>query len=239
MRPLRIPICPAPGDCPGFYLPANVPPGHPQANRLVPCACTLSRQARAVQAELSPLLRAMTFEAFHVEDNNCTAIERAQQFASDPWGQGWYWLVLIGSNGRGKTHLAAAVINSLLARGEPARFENVAGLLDHLRAGYAAHADEDFERRLAKIKNAPVLVLDDLGAEAGQNAPFEVSWAQDKVYQLLDHRLVEQLPTIVTTNLPLNKLPQRIASRLQDRHAARVIAITTDDKRTLRSERTV
>jgi DNA replication protein DnaC len=60
----------------------------------------------------------------------------------------------------------------------------------------------DFERRLAKIKNAPILALDDLGAEAGQNVPFEVSWAQDKAYQLLDHRLVEQLPTIVTTNLP-------------------------------------
>ena len=78
-------------------------------------------------------------------------------------------------------------------------------------------------------------MLDDLGAEAGQSAPFEVSWAQDKVYQILDHRLMEQLPTIVTTNLPLNKLPQRIASRLQDRRAARVIAITTGDKRTLRA----
>jgi len=31
------------------------------------------------------------------------------------------------------------------------------------------------------VKDAPVLVLDDLGAEAGQNAPFEVNWAQDKV----------------------------------------------------------
>ena len=238
MRPLRIPICPAPGDCPGFYLPAmpDVPPDHPLANRLIPCACTLARQAGAIRAGLAPLLRAMTFEAFQTEEGNRAALERAQQFASDPWGQGWYWLVLIGSNGRGKTHLAAAVVNALLARGEPARFENVAELLDYLRAGYSAQGDEDFDRRLARLKDAPVLVLDDLGAEAGHTAPFEVSWAQDKIYQILDHRLVEQQPTIVTTNLPLNRLPQRIASRLQDRRAARVIAITTGDRRVLRAE---
>jgi len=235
MRPLRIPVCSSPGDCPGFYLPADLPPDHPQANRLVPCACTRSRQARVILADLAPSLRAMTFETFRTEEGNRAALERAEQFASDPWGQAWYWLVLIGSNGRGKTHLAAAVVNALLERGEPSYFENVPELLDYLRAGYSVQAGEDFERRLTRVKEAPVLVLDDLGAEAGQSAPFEVSWAQDKVYQILDHRLMEQLPTIVTTNLPLNKLPQRIASRLQDRRAARVIAITTGDKRTLRA----
>jgi len=213
-----------------------VPRDHPLANQFVPCACTLARQADAIRAGLAPLLRAMTFETFQTEDGNRAAFERARQFASDPWGQGWYWLVLIGSNGRGKTHLAAAAVNALLARGEPARFENVAELLDYLRAGYGAQGDEDFERRLAGIKDASILVLDDLGAEAGRAAPFEVSWAHDKVYQILDHRLIGKQPTIVTTNLPLNRLPQRIASRLQDRRAARVIAITTGDRRVLRAE---
>jgi DNA replication protein DnaC len=238
MRPLRIPVCPSPGNCPGFYLPANLPSDHPQARQLIPCACTLASQAKTIKAELAPSLRAMTFETFRPEEalgttGNRTAFERAQQFAADPWGQGWYWLVLIGANGRGKTHLAAAVVNALLARGEPSYFENVSELLDYLRAGYSVQSGEDFERRMTRVKDAPVLALDDLGAEAGQNAAFEVSWAQDKVYQILDHRLVEQLPAIVTTNLPLDKLPQRIASRLQDRRAARVIAITTGDKRTL------
>lgn len=233
MRPLRIPVCPSPGNCPGFYLPANLPSDHPQARQLVPCACTLASQAKTIQAELAPSLRGMTFEAFRLEEGNRTAFERARQFATDPWGQGWYWLVLIGSNGRGKTHLAAAAANALLAWGEPSYFENVPELLDYLRAGYSVQSGEGFERRLARVKDAPVLVLDDLGAEARHNAAFEVSWAQDKVYQILDHRLVEQLPTIVTTNLPLDKLPQRIASRLQDRRAVRVIAITTGNKRTL------
>jgi DNA replication protein DnaC len=236
MRPLRIPVCPSPGNCPGFYLPANLPLDHPQVRQLVPCACMLARQARAIQADLAPSRRAMTFDTFRPEEGNRTAFERARQFAADPWGQDWYWLVLIGSNGRGKTHLAAAAINALLARGEPSYFENVPELLDYLRAGYSVQSGEDFERRLAHVKDAPVLVLDDLGAEAGQNAAFEVSWAQDKLYQILDHRLVGQLPTIVTTNLPLDKLPQRVASRLQDRRAARVIAITTRDWRTLRTQ---
>ena len=112
MRPLRIPVCPSPGNCPGFYLPANLPSDHPQANRLVTCACVLSSQAEIIQAELAPSLRAMTFETFRLEEGNRTAFERARQLAADPWGQGWYWLVLIGSNGRGKTHLAAAAVNA-------------------------------------------------------------------------------------------------------------------------------
>jgi DNA replication protein DnaC len=164
MRPLRIPVCPSPGNCPGFYLPANLPSDHPQANRLVPCACMLSRQAKTIQTELAPSLRAMTFETFRPEEalnttGNRTALERARQFAADPWGQGWYWLVLIGSNGRGKTHLAAAAVNALLARGEPSYFENVPELLDYLRAGYSSQSGEDFERRMARVKDAPVLVL--------------------------------------------------------------------------------
>jgi len=43
-------------------------------------------------------------------------------------------------NSRDKTHLAAAIVNALLARSEPTYFENVPELLDYLRAGYNVQA---------------------------------------------------------------------------------------------------
>lgn len=233
MRPVRIPVCPSPGNCPGFYLPAGLSPDHSLATQWIPCACTLAAQAAQLKEALPQKYGAMTFDVFQVEDGNREAYELARQFAADPWGQEWYWLVLIGANGRGKTHLAAAITNALLDRGEPVYFEVVPELLDDLRQGYSRQAGDDFDTRLARVKDAPVLVLDDLGAHSQGRAgtPFEVTWAEDKLYQIFDHRLVSELPTVVTTNVPFTQMPQRLASRLQDQHAARIKAIQTNDQR--------
>jgi DNA replication protein DnaC len=231
MRPLRIPVCPLPGNCPGYYLPSNLPPDHPQANRLIPCACTLARLAAVIQTELPPAIRRMTFGVFRETDENRKALTVARQFADAIWEQTKYFLTLIGPNRKGKTHLAAAIVNSLLVRSELAQFESVPALLDYLRAGYGSQANEDFDQRLEKVKDAPVLVLDDLGAESGHGEQYEVTWAQDKLYQIVDHRLIKELPTIFTTNLLPDMLPKRIASRLWDRQCGIVVAITAGDER--------
>ncbi|MBN1891129.1 MAG: ATP-binding protein [Thermoflexales bacterium] len=223
-KPVRIPACPATGQCDGFYIVSNLPPHHSQANRLIPCACTRARQAATIRAALPPALWRMTFETFQVGDDNRDAFNHARKFAGDPWGQDWFFLTLVGPNRRGKTHLAAAIVNALLARGEPAYFESVPALLDELRNGYRRG---DFHQRLESVKNAPVLVMDDLGAEnhGGSGQPFEVTWAHDKLYQIVDHRVMQQLPTVFTTNLVPDMMPKRTASRLWDRHHARVATI--------------
>ena len=153
MRPVRITTCPSPETCDGYYLVADLPPDHPQAGKLLPCACTRARQSAAIRAGLPPKIQAMTFETFRVEKNNRDAFDLARQLANDPWGQNWYWLVLLGPpNQCGKTHLAAAVLNALLARGEPASFESVPELLDDLRDEYS---DSGFSRRFERVKAAP------------------------------------------------------------------------------------
>ena len=69
-----------------------------------------------------------------------------------------------------------------------------------------------------------------MGTEAQFSVPYEVTWAQDKLYQIFDHRLVWEMPTIITTNVPLDYLPARIASRLQNRQSARVAVIQGDSR---------
>ena len=63
MRPPRILDCPGP-DCPGAYRASNLPPDHPWADRLVPCACTLRRQADQLKRQLPAEIRRMRFESF-------------------------------------------------------------------------------------------------------------------------------------------------------------------------------
>jgi DNA replication protein DnaC len=230
MRPLRIQVCPQPDRCAGFYVPSNAPLDHPQAGQLLPCACTRHKQADQIKRDLPSKLQTMTFEAFEVRPSNQAAYDSAQQFAADPWSEK-YFLTLIGPNQRGKTHLALAIVNALLARGEPAHFENVPVLLDELRGSYE---DDRFWQCFDRAKYAPVLVLDDLGAESvgaahdAAGAAVSPTWAQDKLYQIVDQRVQHELPTIFTTNLTRRLIAPRIASRLWNERYAIVRAIADE-----------
>ncbi len=222
-KPLRIKVCPQPGSCPGLYIPTNVPPEHPQFGQPLPCACTRNQQAAVIKRSLPGRLHTMTFKTFVLNNGNREAVTVAHRFAAEPWTDKFF-LTLVGPNQLGKTHLATAIINALLERGEPAYFENVAGLLDQLRGGYD---DGRFWQTFDRAKAAPILVLDDLGAEYGGRSddPNGVTWAEDKLYQIVDQRVLHELPTIITTNLTRKMLSPRIAARLWNGRYAIVVAI--------------
>jgi DNA replication protein DnaC len=140
--------------------------------------------------------------------------------------------VLTGGNGSGKTHLASAAAAYRLERGERVCFANVPDLLDGLRATFAPDAPGRFDRVFQPLLDAPLLVLDDLGAQ--QTSP----WAQEKLYQLINHRHLAQAHTIVTTNQKVERtkegqkgLEDRVLSRLSDISLSTVYEITAPDYR--------
>ena len=140
------------------------------------------------------------------------AYEAALAFAKDPQG----WLVLTGPSGSGKTLLAAAIANRALALGQPAFFMNVPDLLDHLRATYAPTSEVAYDELLDQVRNASLLVLDDLGAHSG------TPWAQEKLYQVFNHRFNAGLPTVVVLSVPLERLDDRLRTRFTDEDLSRV-----------------
>lgn len=207
------PICGGTG-----WLTENVPVGHPNFGKAFRCSCQVPelevRQLERLR-HLSNMqyLERMTFETFRPEGHGLNpeqrkslrlAFERAVAFARKPQG----WLLLRGGYGCGKTHLAAAIANECIARGQPVLLVNLPDLLDHLRATYGPDSEVSFDERFDQVRNAPVLILDDLGT---QNA---TSWAQEKLYQILNHRYNAQLPTVVTTNQDLEDIDPRLRSRL-------------------------
>jgi DNA replication protein DnaC len=133
-------------------------------------------------------------------------VEDAEAFARDPCG----WLVIAGSSGCGKTHIAAAVANRCLERGIPALFVVVPDLLDHLRAAYRPDAEVSYDQLFEQVRNAPVLILDDLGTQSA------TSWAQEKLFQVINHRYNSRLPTVITTSEKLHKFDDRLRTRLGD-----------------------
>lgn len=178
----------------------------------------------AVELSSLHLYRDATFATWDVRaaqlpraqsENLVRAQELALTFARDPRG----WLVLLGENGSGKTHLAAAIANEVASQGGAALFIVVPDLLDHLRNTFSPSSRTGYDKRFEEVRSAPLLVLDDLGTESA------TPWAQEKLYQLLNHRYAARLPTVITTAGRLDALNPRLRTRMFDRRLCTLFEI--------------
>ena len=194
--------------------------GHPDFGKAFPCRCTAAesdeeRAARLRRYSNLGSLSRLTFDNLSPQGRSPDhghqlqfeqALDAARRFSREPAG----WLLLTGPSGSGKTHLAAAIAGRRLDAGQGALFMVVPDLLDHLRAAYQPDSELGYDDLFELLKGAPVLVLDDLGVQSA------TPWAQEKVFQLINHRYNAQLPTVVTTNLDPGSFEPRLASRLSD-----------------------
>ncbi len=142
------------------------------------------------------------------------AYRAATAFAAKPEG----WLVLSGPSGSGKTHLAAAIANERLARGDRALFEGVSDLLDHLRSTFAPNSEVSYDELFLELQGTPLLILDDLGVQSS------TPWAEEKLFQLINQRYVAKLPTVinVAADISLEDLEEKWRTRLTDPGLAQV-----------------
>lgn len=211
------------------FVRRTLPLGHPEFGQAVPCVCVKEeRQEERLQrlqrySNLN-LLSRYTFASLSTrgrssnpadQERYLRSVQLARAFAQQPEG----WLVLTGSSGCGKTHIAAAIGNAAIDAGFPALFMVVPDLLDHLRATYAPSSEVPYDRLFEQVRAAPLLILDDLGAQSA------TPWAQEKLFQILNHRFQSQLPTVFTLAVAIDRLEDRLRSRLSDPALARLCVL--------------
>lgn len=123
-------------------------------------------------------------------------------------------LLLLGRVGRGKTHQAYGALRALSVSGALAawKFACAADIYAQLRPRPKVDSEELFRTYL----DAPVLVVDDLGAAKNSE------WTEEINYRLINHRYENALPTIVTSNVA----PARMAEEFGDRVASRLAEMT-------------
>lgn len=187
------------------------------------CLCSIIGQhaytaERMIRRDFPGRAAHMTFDTFQTGDSafNERALKVARNFVDNyerASQKGWllgFW----GLPSAGKTHLAYAiaieVTRRYLAR---AQVLNVVDMLRQEKKTWD-RTDPDAPKRspLDVAMNAPMLVLDDLGAEYTKASldSGQVTWVYEQLYLLLDRRIMANRPTIYTTNLSPSDLERRL-----------------------------
>lgn len=130
------------------------------------------------------------------------------------------WFYIGGGTGAGKTTQAACAALSLLHGRTRPKFVNARALKQAWNAGglYGTASRPTKAEAIADYKSASVLLLDGLGEEDTDRAFV------DCLFDLIDHRHVEALPTLITSQLGLSEYRDRMARACGDEQAAYAIA---------------
>lgn len=119
-------------------------------------------------------------------------------------------LILYGNTGLGKTHLSLAIANAVIEKGYHVVYGSAHNLLSQIEKEHFGRLNSD-DSPEAEILNCDLLILDDLGAE------FATSFTVSMVYNIINTRNLQGLPTIISTNLWYDELADKYGNRVYSR----------------------
>lgn len=164
------------------------------------------------------------------------AKEYADNFAAlYSTGEGLY---IEGTNGTGKTHLAAAIALQLIEQGIPVVCKTSSDLLGDIKRAFDSGEIKEYEI-LRAYKEVDLLIVDDLGKEQCTD------WSMSTLYSIFNDRYEDLKPTIITTNYGDEDLAKALTPKGYDntkikailsrlRETSTVLTMVWDDYRGIR-----
>lgn len=150
-------------------------------------------------------IKEATFEGFEMTSSRAQGFARALQFVEnyiqspDAFNKGLY---LNGAFGVGKTYLLGAIAHELSTFGYASTLVHYPTFTTEMRSSIG---DQTTGQKLDAYKTAPILMLDDIGAE------YPTDWIRDDILGvILQYRMQNELPTLFSSNFTLDQLEDHL-----------------------------
>jgi len=127
-------------------------------------------------------------------------------------------LLMIGSPGRGKTHLASAICKTVIRNGFSALFVSTLGVIQIVKETYRPNSEMSERDAIIRFAKPDLLVLDEVGVQ------HKTKTEQVIITEIINRRYENEKATIMLSNLQvdgagdslMNVLGERVIDRLRE-----------------------
>jgi len=175
------------------------------------------------QSNLGKRFSMRTFENFDASDNR-RAYEACKRYVDlKVYDREKNSLIICGSYGTGKTHLAAAIANQVVNKGVSVLFDTYGGHLEKIKNEFNSTGAS----YLNLMRTVDMLILDDVGKEK------QTEWSASVMFDVINHRYESMKPIIITSNFNSEQLEEYFGEACYSRLIEMCNAVVTQgsDKR--------
>lgn len=165
-------------------------------------------------ARIPPAFQSKSLDGYDaIHPGQVTALSACRDYVErfDEYAKAGRCLIIVGTCGAGKTHLACGIGNALLARRKTVLFCTVSELMDEFAATWRRDAQTTEREVVNSFSAADLLILDDVGVQNGSNQE------QITLYRVIDARYRLRKPTVVSSNLDIDGTVKSLGARSFDR----------------------
>ena len=137
------------------------------------------------------------------------ALETCRRFAEN-FKPGIRGIFISGMTGLGKTHLSLAIADTVTKKGYNVCYTSAQNAVHKLEREHFRR-DEEQTNLLDELCTADLLVIDDLGAE------FSTGFTVSQIYNIINTRIVDGRPTVISTNLTFTEIESKYSQRVLSR----------------------
>jgi len=120
-------------------------------------------------------------------------------------------IILCGTTGTGKTHLACSIANQVIQNKNSAIFINVFKAIDDIKETWSKHSDKTEREVINNFIKTDLLILDEIGVQFGSDSEKMI------LFKILNERYSNMKPTILISNLNVEALQEFVGERVIDR----------------------
>lgn len=166
-----------------------------------------------MRAGIPPRYTTRTFDNFHADsDAKAKALRIARNYSDNIYdkhktGAG---LILSGRPGTGKTHLACAVANSYIQKGD-VLFVTVSAMVRMIRETYRRGSEKTEQEVINDLRDVSLLIIDEIGIQKGTESEEHL------LFEVINERYGYYKPTILISNLNLEEIKAFVGERVIDR----------------------